>query len=45
MGKTFRGEKIKLGELDLFILTDGYIHEEDLNSFAPRAAISELKKF
>lgn len=37
-------KRIKLGELDLFILTDGYIHEEDLNSFAPRATVSELKK-
>lgn len=37
-------KKIKLGDLELFILTDGYIHEENLNSFAPRGNISELKK-
>lgn len=37
-------KKIKLGELELFILTDGYIHEEDLNSFAPRGNVAELKK-
>ncbi|MBP2615156.1 MBL fold metallo-hydrolase [Chryseobacterium jejuense] len=36
-------KKIKLGELELFVLTDGYIHEENLNSFAPRGNISELK--
>ncbi|MCS4300750.1 MBL fold metallo-hydrolase [Chryseobacterium sp. BIGb0232] len=36
-------KKIKLGELELFILTDGYIHEENLNSFSPRGNISELK--
>ncbi|WP_126651360.1 MBL fold metallo-hydrolase [Chryseobacterium aureum] len=36
-------KKLKLGELELFILTDGYIHEENLNSFAPRGTVSELK--
>ncbi|ASW73187.1 beta-lactamase [Chryseobacterium piperi] len=36
-------KKIKLGELELYILTDGYIHEENLLSFAPRGNISELK--
>lgn len=36
-------KKIKLGELELFILTDGYIHEENVDSFAPRGNISELK--
>lgn len=36
-------KKIKLGELDLFILTDGYIHEENLDTFAPRGDVSELK--
>lgn len=36
-------KKIKLGELELFILTDGYIHEKNLNSFAPRGNLSELK--
>ncbi|CAI8820172.1 MBL fold metallo-hydrolase [Chryseobacterium sp. IT-36CA2] len=36
-------KKIKLGELELFVLTDGYIHEENLNSFAPRGTVSELK--
>ncbi|MET3537527.1 MBL fold metallo-hydrolase [Chryseobacterium limigenitum] len=36
-------KKIKLGELDLFILTDGFIHEKNLESFAPRGNISELK--
>lgn len=36
-------KKIKLGELELFVLTGGYIHETDLNSFAPRGKVSELK--
>lgn len=36
-------KKIQLGELELFILTDGYIHEKDLLSFAPRGTVSELK--
>jgi hypothetical protein len=36
-------KKIKLGALDLFILTDGYIHEADLNAFAPRGNVSEMK--
>ncbi len=36
-------KKITLGELELFILTDGYIHEENLKSFAPRGTVSELK--
>ncbi|MGU3377119.1 MBL fold metallo-hydrolase [Chryseobacterium sp. M5A1_1a] len=36
-------KKINLGELELYILTDGYIREEDLNSFAPRGNVSELK--
>ncbi|WP_313090172.1 MBL fold metallo-hydrolase [Chryseobacterium flavum] len=36
-------KKIQLGELELFILTDGYIHETNLNSFAPRGNLSELK--
>lgn len=36
-------KKIRLGELELYILTDGYIHEENLLSFAPRGNISELK--
>lgn len=37
-------KKINFGALELFILTDGYIHEEDLNSFTPRGNVSELKK-
>lgn len=36
-------KKIKLGELDLFILTDGFIHEKNLASFAPRGNVTELK--
>ncbi|MCW3162532.1 MBL fold metallo-hydrolase [Chryseobacterium oryctis] len=36
-------KKLKLGELDLFILTDGFIHEKNLTSFAPRGNVSELK--
>lgn len=36
-------KKIKLGELELFILTDGFIHEKNLESFAPRGNVSELK--
>ncbi|REC79971.1 MBL fold metallo-hydrolase [Chryseobacterium elymi] len=36
-------KKIKLGELELFILTDGYIHEKSIDTFAPRADISQLK--
>lgn len=37
-------KKITLGELELFILTDGYIHEKNLSSFAPRGNVTELKK-
>jgi len=36
-------KKIKFGELELFILTDGYIHEKSVDTFAPRADISLLK--
>lgn len=36
-------KKIKLGDLDLYILSDGFIHEENLNSFAPRGNVSEMK--
>nr|WP_314492461.1 MBL fold metallo-hydrolase [uncultured Chryseobacterium sp.] len=36
-------KKVRLGELDLFILTDGYLHEKNLDQFAPRGNISELK--
>ncbi|GAB0156498.1 MBL fold metallo-hydrolase [Chryseobacterium sp. Alg-005] len=36
-------KKIRLGELELFILTDGYIHEQNLKSFAPRGNLAELK--
>ncbi|WP_027373417.1 MBL fold metallo-hydrolase [Chryseobacterium sp. UNC8MFCol] len=36
-------KKIRLGELDLFILTDGYIHETDIKSFAPRGNVSQLQ--
>lgn len=36
-------KKIKLGELDVFVLTDGFIHEKNLESFAPRGNVSELK--
>lgn len=36
-------KKVQLGELDLFILTDGYIHEKNLKSFAPRGNLSVLK--
>lgn len=37
-------KKIRLGELELFILTDGYIHEKNVNTFAPRADVPQLKK-
>jgi len=44
LGDDFSGfKRIKLGELDLFILTDGFIHEKDLESFSPRGNVSELK--
>lgn len=36
-------KKIKLGELDLYILTDGYIHEKNIDTFCPRADLSLLK--
>lgn len=36
-------KKIRLGELELFILTDGYIHEQNLKSFAPRGNLAEIK--
>ncbi|PKF75648.1 MBL fold metallo-hydrolase [Chryseobacterium sp. PMSZPI] len=34
---------IKLGELDLFVLTDGYFRENSLSSFAPRGNVSQMK--
>ncbi|WP_223605435.1 MBL fold metallo-hydrolase [Chryseobacterium sp. OSA05B] len=37
-------KKIKLGELDLYILTDGYIHEKNVDTFSPRADVPQLKK-
>ncbi|MDH6254281.1 glyoxylase-like metal-dependent hydrolase (beta-lactamase superfamily II) [Chryseobacterium sp. H1D6B] len=36
-------KKIQLGELELFILTDGFIHEKNLVAFAPRGNVSEMK--
>jgi glyoxylase-like metal-dependent hydrolase (beta-lactamase superfamily II) len=36
-------KKIQLGELDIYILTDGYIHETNMNTFAPRGHVSEMK--
>ncbi|KFE97902.1 MBL fold metallo-hydrolase [Chryseobacterium luteum] len=36
-------KKLRLGDLELFILTDGYIHEKSLDTFAPRADVSQLK--
>ncbi|MBL1220510.1 MBL fold metallo-hydrolase [Chryseobacterium sp. L7] len=36
-------KKIKLGELELFILTDGYIHETNIDTFSPRADVPQLK--
>ncbi|PQA93944.1 MBL fold metallo-hydrolase [Chryseobacterium shigense] len=36
-------KKIKLGELELFILTDGYIHEKNVDTFSPRADVPQLK--
>ncbi|WP_228420003.1 MBL fold metallo-hydrolase [Chryseobacterium camelliae] len=36
-------KKIMLGALELFIFTDGYLHEENVASFAPRGNLTELK--
>lgn len=36
-------KKIHLGELDLYILTDGYIHEKNIDTFSPRADVTSLK--
>ncbi|MBB6370428.1 MBL fold metallo-hydrolase [Chryseobacterium shigense] len=36
-------KKIKFGELELFILTDGYIREKSIETFAPRADVPQLK--
>lgn len=35
--------RIKLGELDIFILSDGYLRDTDVASYAPRADVKELK--
>jgi len=44
LGEDLSGfKKIKLGELELFILTDGYIHEKNIDGFSPRADVSQLK--
>jgi len=37
-------KKNKLGELELFILTDGYIHETGLDSFSPRGNVPQMKE-
>lgn len=36
-------KKIQLGELEVFILTDGYIHEKNVDTFCPRADVPQLK--
>ncbi|OPB95374.1 MBL fold metallo-hydrolase [Elizabethkingia occulta] len=37
-------KKIQVGTLDLYILSDGYIRDTDVDGFAPRADVKELKK-
>ncbi|PUB27540.1 metallo-beta-lactamase superfamily protein [Elizabethkingia sp. YR214] len=37
-------KKIQLGTLELYILSDGYIRDTDIDGFAPRADVKELKK-
>lgn len=42
--KDFSGfRKLKLGDLDLYILSDGFIREENVNTYCPRANVTELK--
>ncbi|MBO9671908.1 MAG: MBL fold metallo-hydrolase [Sphingobacteriaceae bacterium] len=35
--------KLKLGELDLFILSDGYIRDKNVADYSPRANVAQLK--
>ena len=35
--------KLKLGDLDLYILSDGFIREDNVNTYCPRANVTELK--
>ena len=37
-------KKLRSGDLDLFILTDGFIHDKDVELFSPRGNINELRK-
>lgn len=36
-------KKLKLGALDLFVLTDGYIREKNIDTFSPRADVPQMK--
>ena len=38
-------KKIQVGTLDLYILSDGYIRDTDVDGFAPRADVKELKSY
>ncbi len=37
-------KKLKLGDLDLYLLTDGYIRDTDVTHFCPRGNVTELIK-
>ncbi|WP_073335241.1 MBL fold metallo-hydrolase [Chryseobacterium carnipullorum] len=36
-------KKLKLGALELFVLTDGYIREKNIDTFSPRADVPKMK--
>lgn len=37
-------KKIQVGEVELFILTDGFLQDDNVAGFSPRANVTELKK-
>ncbi|WP_316833127.1 MBL fold metallo-hydrolase [Pedobacter aquatilis] len=37
-------KQLKLGTLDLFVLSDGYIRDKNVDAYSPRANVAELKK-
>ena len=42
--KDFSGfRKLKLGDLDLYILSDGFIRDTNVAAYSPRANVTELK--
>jgi glyoxylase-like metal-dependent hydrolase (beta-lactamase superfamily II) len=37
-------KKLKLGELDFYVLSDGFIRDKNIDNYCPRADVSELKR-